>query len=101
MGDREIKILCYADDAVLIAESEDELQRLLYQFNTTARKFKINISVTKTRATTTSKIPLRCTLEIDGKSVQQEMKFKYLGIEISGYGGESTSHESSKNSRMP
>ena len=28
MGDREIKTLCYADDAVLIAESEDELQRL-------------------------------------------------------------------------
>ena len=86
MGDREIKILCYADDAVLIAESEDELQRLLHQFNTTAKKFKINISVTKTRAMTTSKTPLRCKLEIDGKSVQQEMKFKYLGIEISGYG---------------
>ena len=34
---------------------------------------------------TTSKTPLRCKLEIDGKSVQQEMKFKYLGIEISGY----------------
>ena len=32
-----------------------------------------------------SKTPLRCKLEINGKSVQQEMKFKYLGIEISGY----------------
>ena len=35
---------------------------------------------------TTSKTPLRYKLEIDGKSVQQEMKFKYLGISISGYG---------------
>ena len=84
MGDREIKILCYADDVVLIAESEDELQRLLHQFNTTTKKFKMNISVT--RAMTTSKTPLRCKLEIDGQSVQQEMKFKYFGIEISGYG---------------
>ena len=86
MGDMKIKILCYPDDAVLIAESEDKLQKLLHQFNTTAKKFKMNISVTKTRATTRSKTPLRCKLEIDGKSVQQEIKFKYLGIEISGYG---------------
>ena len=27
MGQTEFKILCYADDAVLIAESEDDLQR--------------------------------------------------------------------------
>ena len=46
----------------------------------------MNRSVTKTRAMTTSKTPLRCKLEIYGKSVQQEMKFKYLGREISGYG---------------
>ena len=38
MGDREIKILCYADDAVLIAEDEDDLQRLLFQFYKTGEK---------------------------------------------------------------
>ena len=69
MGDREIKILYYADDEVLIAVSEDELQRVLHQFNTIAKKFKMNISVTKTRAMTTSKTPLRCKPEIDGKNV--------------------------------
>ena len=42
--------------------------------------------MTKTRAITTSKTPLRCELEVNGKSVQQEMKVKSLGIEISGYG---------------
>ena len=86
IGDRKIKTLCYADDAVLIAESEDELQRLLHHFNTTAKKFKMNISVTKTGVMSKSKTPLRCKLEIDGRSVQQEIKFKYLGIKISGYG---------------
>ena len=32
------------------------------------------------------KTPLRCKLVIDGKIIHQEMKFKYLGVEISGYG---------------
>lgn len=31
MGDSVIKILCYTDDAVLVAENEADLQRLLRQ----------------------------------------------------------------------
>lgn len=34
---------------------------------------------------TTLKTPLMCKLEIENKVIEQEMKFKYLGIEISGY----------------
>ena len=33
MGEKKINILCYADDAVLVAEDENDLQRLLHQFN--------------------------------------------------------------------
>ena len=35
---------------------------------------------------TTSKEPLRCKLEINGEVIKQEMKFKYLGINITSYG---------------
>ena len=35
---------------------------------------------------TTSKTPLRCKLEVNGSIIQQEMRFKYLEIELSGYG---------------
>ena len=31
---------------------------------------------------TTSKEPLRCKLEIDGRMVEQFMKFNYLGVNI-------------------
>ena len=41
MGQTEFKILWYADDAVLIAESEDNLQRMLFEFNQTANKYNI------------------------------------------------------------
>ena len=34
----------------------------------------------------TSKTPLRCKLVVDGKIIYQKMKFKYLGVDISGYG---------------
>lgn len=40
MGQEETKIQCYADDAVLLAENEDDLQRLLHQFNMTAKKIQ-------------------------------------------------------------
>lgn len=83
MGNREIAILCYADDAVLVAESEDDLQRLLHRFNCIAKSFNMIISTQKTKCMTTSKTPLRCKLEVEGKVIQQEMKFRYLGIEIS------------------
>ena len=44
MGNKEVKILCYGDDTTLVAESEDDLQRLSYQFNKTAKKFNTVIS---------------------------------------------------------
>ena len=50
MGQTEFQILCYADDAVLIAESEDNLQRMLFEFNQTANKY--NISIPKTKSMT-------------------------------------------------
>ena len=34
---------------------------------------------------TKSKTQLRCKLEVNGSIIQQEMRFKYLGIELSGY----------------
>lgn len=46
----------------------------------------MKISVTNTICLTTSRTPLRCKLEADNVVIQEEMKFRYLGIEISGYG---------------
>lgn len=86
MGNKELKIICYADDAVLLAESEDDLQRLLHVFNTTAKRFNLIISHKKSICMTTSIEPKRCKLELDGKIIQQEMTFKYLGIDLTNYG---------------
>ena len=86
MGGQNVNIPCYADNAVLLADSEHDLQRLLHRFNCTAKSFNMTKSASKTKCMTTSKTPLKCKLKVDGKIIQQVMKFKYLGISISGFG---------------
>lgn len=83
MGNRYIKILCYADDAILIAEDEDGLQRLLYRFTTTAQDFNMIISTKKTQSMVISKEPIRCKVVANDKIIDQVMRFKYLGVETS------------------
>lgn len=83
IGKREIKIVCYADDAVLLAESEDDLQRLLFRFKTTAEEFNMRISTEKTKSLTISKEPLRSKLSVDNNTIEQVMSFNYLGANTS------------------
>lgn len=83
MGNERIQILCYADDTVLIAENEDDLQRLLHIFNTTAKKLNMKISTEKTKSVVIAKEPIRCKLEIDNQMVEQVSTTKYLGIKLS------------------
>lgn len=82
LGNKEIKIVCYADDAVIISEDEDNLQRLLYRFEKAAARFNMVISSEKTQSLTISKEPRRCKLAIYDRSVEQVMSFKYLGANI-------------------
>src|SRR5215469_12498488 len=42
--------LLYADDQILMATSEDELQIMAYHLNLIARKYKMTISSTKTKS---------------------------------------------------
>lgn len=42
-GNKKNKILCYAGDAILIAQHEDDLQRLIHRYNTRAKTFNVTI----------------------------------------------------------
>jgi hypothetical protein len=68
MSNEEISIICYADDAVLIADREDNLQRLLHQFMLNCQKHNMKISTSKTKTLTLSKEPLRRKFEVQGKN---------------------------------
>jgi hypothetical protein len=49
-NNRNINIILYASDKVLLAVSEDELQIMAHQLNITASKYKMKISVTRTKS---------------------------------------------------
>jgi len=44
-----VNTVLYADDQILIATSEDDLQTMAYHLNLIARKYKMTISSTKTK----------------------------------------------------
>jgi len=74
----ELTMLCYADDAVIISENEDELQRLLHQLYLTAKRYTMSIAINKTKFLVVAKEPRRCKLAVNDKIVEQVMSFRYL-----------------------
>lgn len=47
LNNNKINIICYADDALLIADTEDNLQRLLHRIVTAAKTYKMTVSTNK------------------------------------------------------
>ena len=45
-----VNTILYADDQILTATSEDDLQTMAYYLNLIARKYKMTISSTKTKS---------------------------------------------------
>lgn len=56
--------MCYADEAVIITDIEDNFQRQLYTFYYTAEKLNMIISIKKTKLMVISKVPRIFILEI-------------------------------------
>jgi len=67
----EITILCYADDAVIISENEDGLQKLLHPFYLTAKRYNMSIAINKTKSLVVAKEPRRCKLAVNDEIVEQ------------------------------
>lgn len=60
-----ITIVCYVDDALIVTENEDDLQRLLYQFHLTSTQYNMEISVKKTKSLVVAEERVRCKLAIN------------------------------------
>ena len=71
MGNAPIHIICYADDAVLIADSEENLQTLLLRFDQTAERINLEISLSKTKSLTVSRNYTKCEVQLKGTPIEQ------------------------------
>ena len=77
--------ILYADDHILMATSEDELQTVAYHLNLTARKYKMTISSTKTKSMATCGNHTQRVKIVINDIIEQVTDFKYLGYHISEY----------------
>ena len=74
----------YADDTVLIADSEENLQRLLDITIQKTEEMELTLNVKKTKCMVISKkaIVASCNLQSRGQQIKLVKKFKYLGYMI-------------------
>ena len=80
---RNINILRYADDTTLIAESEEELNRLLMQVKEESEKVGLKLNIQKTKIMASGPITSR---QIDGETVGTMAGFIFLGSKITADG---------------
>ena len=72
---RNINNLRYPDDTTLMAESEEELKRLLMKVKEESEKLGLKLNIQKTKITTSGPIT---SWEIDGETVSD---FYFLGLQ--------------------
>ena len=75
-----INNLRYADDTVLLAENEDDLQNLVSTIEIQSEKFGLLMNVKKTKAMVISKNEAaKVTIKVNDKIIEQVDQFTYLG----------------------
>jgi hypothetical protein len=83
-----IDTMLFADDQVLLAKFEDDLQYSVHNLNKIVSEFSMEIHTEKTRVMAFRGMePIRCKTCINNKILKQQNTFNYLGYNIS-YGGE-------------
>ena len=85
---RNINNLRYADDTILMDESEDELKSLLMKVKEGSGKVGLKLNIQKTKTVASSPIT---SWEIDGETVETVSDFIFLGSKITADGD--CSHE--------
>ena len=85
---RNINNLRYADDTILMAESEEELKNLLMRVKEKSEKVGIKLSIQKMKIMASGPIT---SWQIDGETVETVTDFIFLGSKITADGD--CSHE--------
>ena len=85
---RNINNLRYADDTILLAESEEELKSLLMKMKEESERVGLKLNIQKTKIMASGPIT---SWEIDGETVETMADFIFLGSKITA--GGDCSHE--------
>ena len=80
---RNINNLRYADDTILMAESEEELKSLLMKVKEESEKVGLKLNIQKTKVMASGPIT---SLQIDGETMETMRDFIFLSSKISADG---------------
>jgi len=81
---QQLSKLLFADDQVIIADIEDNLQKAAYKLNKKITEYGLTVSVQKTKSMAfKGRDPVRTKIVIDNKIIEQVNSFNYLGNMIS------------------
>jgi len=77
-----LNTLIFADDQVVIQDSEDKLQKSVYILNQMSKDYNLKISTDKAKVMAfKEKFLVRSKIEIDGSMLVQVKQLNYLGCE--------------------
>jgi hypothetical protein len=83
----QLDAIIFADDLVLLAASENDLQQSLYNFKLVAEKYSMEISTEKTKIMAfCGKEPVPSKIRLNNKILERVNEFKYLGYKLSFVG---------------
>ena len=83
IGGKKLNNLRYADDTVLLAENQADLQNITSQVKDNSEKMGLNMNVKKTKVMVMSRTPVEDgKIVIDGEALEEVTSFKYLGQNI-------------------
>ena len=86
IGTCKISRLLFADDLFLLSSTESGLQRALNSFADACNTAGMKISTAKTEVLHLSRNPDQCVLQVNGATLKQVEKFKYLGVAFTSDG---------------
>jgi len=79
-----LNTLLFADDRVIIQDSEDKLHKSVYLLKQISKDYNLKTSTDKTKIIAfKAKRLVRSEIEIDGSIFEQVKQFNYLGCELS------------------
>ncbi len=81
IGGRNINNLRYADDTILLAETEDDLKHLIITIQRESEKMGLQLNIKKTKIMSTAR-HIKMYVTINGEEIECVKEFYFLGSMI-------------------
>ena len=77
----------YADDTIILAASEQQLQRIIDKLDATCEQYGMAMNAKKTKTMIVEKTPEKqCEINVKGQRLTQVKQYKYLGTTVENTG---------------